>query len=156
VSGPLEGSKTISKEKGKIKLDCLSNSTDSNPVIFGDVLLVPTLKKNLISVQKLCEAGAQVEFSKEKSIVKFQNKILFVAILDDSKLFKIQIKEKKEIAETNQVSIQTWHERLGHVSEKTLKMMSEKNIIADDVRDSEIYKYRVVARSRFTAHQQEF
>jgi len=51
VSGPLEVSKTISKEKGKIKLDCLINSTDSNPVIFGDVLLVPTLKKNLISVQ---------------------------------------------------------------------------------------------------------
>ena len=133
VIGPIEETKTSTTKKGKIKLNCLINST-VNPVTFKDVLLVPTLRKNLISVQKICEAGAEVEFSKEKATVRFEKEILFIAKLDESKLFKIQLKGEKKNerkVETNQISIQTWHERLGHLSEKTMKQMSEKRIIED-------------------------
>jgi len=65
VIGPIEETKTSTTKKGKIKLNCLINST-VNPVTFKDVLLVPTLRKNLISVQKIYEAGEKLNFQKKK------------------------------------------------------------------------------------------
>lgn len=95
-----------------------------------DVLFVPHIKKNLFSVDACAEKEFCVIFSKESVVLKKENKVQAIGykqINDIYRLFFKVITSNKDIGmEVNltATTLQTWHERLGHINPKQLKDVS--------------------------------
>ena len=104
---------------------------------LSDVLHVPTITKNLISVGQMVEKGLQVRFTKKGCFVE-----------DPLKGFKLVAKGKKEgrlfTMEVNNSNchqifltnddkhveeIDLWHKRIGHVNLQKLKYMMSHNLV---------------------------
>lgn len=111
------------------------NSEQPGPVhTIKDVLFVPDLGRNFISVSRSTEKGMKVIFEEGAKRVSFVKGDLVVADgTRDNRLYKMNLGPVK----TTELNIATagspmiWHERLGHVNFKTLREMSSKGVVDD-------------------------
>lgn len=111
---------------GTVKMECrVGKKSVANT--FDEVLLVPGLRKNLISVQKVCKHGGTVEFKGDRATVKVDGKVLIVAQKTRGNLYKVHEKSTREDA--NLASIDLWHQRLGHLSESGLRQLANKKLV---------------------------
>lgn len=118
--------------RGNIKVQ-ISDGTEAEYTI-SDVLLVPELDGNFISISKAAKS-MDIHFEEATGRVLFlkQNKIL-VEGYEAGGLYKLNVKPKttKEAC-LNTVCIEPiklWHDRLGHVNFKTLQEMSNGNVVS--------------------------
>ncbi|MCO5609052.1 hypothetical protein L7F22_063273 [Adiantum nelumboides] len=123
------------KGVGKI-LITISNGSD---LCLPDVLYVPGIKKNLLSVSSLAKNGLRVIFEDDKCIVRDRDNgysLITTSTLENG-LFVLDRYEKQMqacIAKTKTQAMQDaelWHARFGHVGYGSLMTLQRHNMVHD-------------------------
>ena len=110
---------------------------DGNVRYLADVLHVPKITKNLVSVGQMVEQGLQVRFNLDGCFVEdLKNKCRLVAKgKRQGRMFMldVEIPEVKAamFANGSRVVVDTdiWHKKIGHVNMQRLKLMQSKEIV---------------------------
>ncbi len=88
-----------------------------------DVLRVPKLHANLLSVNKILSSGCKVQFSMNECIVRaFDGEVIAIA-LREGNLYQMTFTKVCEVhvanvAQTSTIALVLWHRRLGHLNIK--------------------------------------
>ena len=99
-----------------------------------NVLYVPELATNLVSVKQIVAKGMQVNFAKDRcNIISGEGQVLGKARLD-GKLYKLQTAEAMgHIAASAMTSpaleAKRWHERFGHIGMQNLQQLASKEMV---------------------------
>ena len=135
---PVEGRGTI---KFKTK--------DGTTINITNVLYVPALTKNLLSVSQAADSGILVTFIGKTVIVKTGNRTLFTGTRNEN-LYSVRIQpiiapmrtaviSCHMAHKTRPASLATWHQRFGHAGITTLRNMFEKDaVIGLKYRESDV------------------
>ena len=101
-----------------------------------DVLYVPQLVYNLLSVSKATETGKRVKFSSEGlKILDCDDRVIAVGVKRGNLYYlnchkymdtQVHISDAPLKNESNEL---TWHRRLGHLNEKSLRMLTSKHLV---------------------------
>ncbi|MCO5579718.1 hypothetical protein L7F22_033578 [Adiantum nelumboides] len=120
------------KGVGKI----LITISDGSDLCLPDVLYVPEIKKNLLSVSSLAKNGLRVIFEDDRCIVRDRYSLITIGTLENG-LFVLDCYEKQIqacIAETKTQAMQDaelWHARFGHVGYGSLMTLQRHNMVHD-------------------------
>ena len=112
------------KEVGEL---CV-NSCVNEKVIqikISEVLSVPGLECNLLSVSKLEMKGFRIVFENGKGIISKNDSILAVAERNYKNLYVLNFYAGGTYAHLTE-SISLWHKRLGHLNYKSIKVLSKQ------------------------------
>jgi hypothetical protein len=118
---------------------------DGFTILLKDVLYVPSLHRNLISVSRLDKDNYECYFGNGKCAIWFNNAYVGVALLH-SKLYLLSLREKvysvcqvnkhvfasdKEQKKRKRThdSSKLWHCRLGHISRGRIERLVKNNIL---------------------------
>lgn len=120
--------------KGRGDVEVYTNNSEKVIHTLKNVLHVPDIQKNLLSISRSTQKGMKVTFEEGGNSVVFMkdNKITLTGV-KHSNLYKLNLRPVK-VAEANVAisdSIRVWHERLGHVNFKTLKQMRDQKTVDD-------------------------
>jgi hypothetical protein len=126
VSGAIDGKSVIAKVSGTVQLYPIVDNC-VKLLKLENVLAVPEIRKNLISVKQICARGGRVEFFENFSTVSYSGNIVMIAQLGRNGLFRVILNSTK--AEIHHTSIDLWHERLGHLSETEMKKLLNSNML---------------------------
>lgn len=107
-----------------------NNKGKRNTVMVKDVLYVPALEENLLSVRKLAEKGLQVKFIRKMCIIIKDDVTVATADLSGS-LYRLRIDHKALMAVNNHRKDcqHIWHRKLGHRDPEAIKQMETKNLV---------------------------
>ena len=97
-----------------------------------DVLVVPNLKKNLLSVKKFTsDNSCTFEFTSSGFIVKDQNQTIITRGHKKGQLYALDGIFHKALSAIRKggSSSSIWHQRLGHLNSRLLSLLKEKNVI---------------------------
>jgi len=99
---------------------------------IGDVLYVPKLAKNLLSINQLIEKSFKVEFEATKYWLTFfdSNKVI-TEVVQEGRLYKL-VKVVQSLVAKCSTKIKKnylWHQRLRHVYMQTLTTMEKNNFV---------------------------
>ena len=115
-----KGNVKISLKRGRTKVD----------VMLHNVLLVPDLDGNLVSVRKLVSNGYVVEFRDDKCYLLVGKQKMMIASFDD-KLYKV-CEAEKCFAATKEVNVDRcvhdWHRRLAHRNIGDIRLMEKEGL----------------------------
>ena len=112
--------------KGKVVLKLTSGKT----LALNDVLYVPDIRANLISVSLLGKAGVKVSFQSDK-IVMTKNNVLIGKGYCNQGLFMLNVDEMNNTSSSAYLidSFDMWHARVGHVHESYVIRLQNLGII---------------------------
>ena len=88
--------------------------------VISEVLSVPGLQFNLLSVHQLTKKGVTVEFFNDIAVLKLDGEVIFKAVKGADGLYRIV---NTSFSNYSLVSASVWHDRLGHISHGKLKKM---------------------------------
>ena len=128
---------------GEIKVTC---SADHGEKQFSltNVLYIPGFKHNLFSVSAVDEKGYEVRYGNKRCmVINLKNNQVVISGQKHEKLYSLSIKVNLPSSSANTATwdvndapisatgklLQLWHERLGHISFDTLKLMLKTNIV---------------------------
>lgn len=107
-----------------------------------DVIYVPDVSANLISVSVITKNGGEVFFKRNEVIVKKNNKNIFKGRKKENDLYEVELKseiKEKSYAARKINATNLWHRKLGHLiveGMKNLLNVSESvNINSKDLKD---------------------
>lgn len=136
-----------SKGIGSIKVKVQNDKDITKYVIIYDVVYVPDLRNNLLSIMKLMNRGLRVNFSNHTAKICEQNSSEVIAVgerMNDHFIIKMTPipVHNNEVCNNTQIKNQTvsetttemfnmnieekWHRRLGHVNNKYIKNIKLK------------------------------
>ena len=124
-------------QKGTINISITSDPTyglPNVPVTLTNVIYVPKLQANLLSVGRMTNSSVNVAFSKTHSSITFRGKLLAYAPKVNNLFACVALTETKELANIAKYSdeparIVLWHHRLAHTNYHTLESMKRLNTI---------------------------
>lgn len=127
--------------KGIGNVKCTFN-TKNGPfcVTFEDVLYVPSLEENLISVKKIVSHGMEVKFNKNGCFVKYNDSNEQICIGKCfSELWKLNTIEKcfRSNVKT-EYCIHDWHKKLAHRNLEDIKLMNGNGITIKSCNHSDV------------------
>jgi hypothetical protein len=109
-----------------------------------DVLYMPSMRRNLISVSYLDDDGFDCLFGKKQCLITFNDKVVSRALRHD-KLYLLSIKDsinvvsfennvnvsssKNKRKRIDDVSLKLWHRRLGHISREMIERLVKESIL---------------------------
>ena len=117
----------IAHENGEIS----GISNTDVPIMLMNVLYIPELRDNLLSVRKLTKAGLDVQFSKSMAVIKQEGKTIATASLKGN-LYEFIMDINKDHSHGNAYvasEIELWHKRLGHIGENALNELVKRNLV---------------------------
>ncbi|PKA53142.1 Retrovirus-related Pol polyprotein from transposon TNT 1-94 [Apostasia shenzhenica] len=100
--------------------------------LIHDVLYIPGLKHNLISVGQLVHKGYSIVFHDNKCIIKnmTSNALIMEISMTKNRMFPIRISVLEHVVVANiQVDSWLWHKRYGHLNFHGLKLLYEKKMV---------------------------
>ena len=110
--------------------DIFLETSIGNKLVLKDVRYVPNIRLNLISIGRLDDEGftnffgeSKWKLTKGSLIVASGNKLNTLYVME-AKLHKGEINAIQKYA-----SINLWHRRLGHISEKRLQTLARKQFL---------------------------
>jgi hypothetical protein len=108
--------------KGAIEVETLSGTKT-----LKNVLYVPKINQNLVSVGQLIESGYSIFFNDGVCDIKDKNRVLLLSAKMMNRSFNVNWNEVCLSANTyeNDESV-LWHKRLGHFNYATLKRMADQ------------------------------
>jgi hypothetical protein len=131
ISGPMNDDAEAELE-GEIKLNCLVNQKEIE-IILKDVLYIPQIQRNLISVSKMSANGAKVLFIKDSCKVLVDQQQVMIANLNEEGLYLVNetVEEKACVNNANQDNgtLFEWHNRLGHLSKDSLIQLEDNKML---------------------------
>lgn len=103
-------------------------SNNGVDVVIKDVLCVPELRDNLLSVRKITNAGMEVKFGKYKAKIFKNSEVVAEAYLRGD-LYELDIAVTKHEANAcNADKVKLWHKRLGHIGQSAFNELVRKNL----------------------------
>jgi len=119
--------------KGKVKIHVTVNGVSKN-ITFDDVLYIPDLRSNLISLSKLGEKGVRVLFDEYKAQIKTVSGDIVIKAKRSGRLYEVEVNVPTPAifvtqAKRKPVPFDTWHHRLGHTGTNTICKMATKNLV---------------------------
>nr|KYP33156.1 Retrovirus-related Pol polyprotein from transposon TNT 1-94 [Cajanus cajan] len=118
-----------SKGKGTVMVE-----TKKGTRLITDVLLVPNLKENLLSIGQMMEKGYTLHFEGDTCKI-YDNKKLEIGRVKMEKRnrsFPISLRQGPNIAMKAEVDDSwLWHRRFGHFNTHALKLLYQKNMMRD-------------------------
>ena len=132
------GEPSICTSSGSITLPCSINDCSTFDVTLTDVLYLPSLRRNLISVKMLTQKGATVEFNKNICLVKHAGKTVMVGKLLDGGLYQILLCRNspfhpdaivKSSSVNCNLTVDDWHLRLGHMSPAYIQKLKNGQLL---------------------------
>lgn len=128
---------SLAKRGEKMQSEGMGN-VEASSCVLKNVLLVPNLSKNLLSVNCVTENNGIVIFTKDKVIIKSNRR----KVLEGRKRNGLYVVDLKQSEESNLVQtgdIQDWHRKLGHLGtanmERLLELSTGMNISRDECRN---------------------
>ncbi|XP_071578884.1 uncharacterized protein [Temnothorax nylanderi] len=126
-----DGSKMVAKGRGTVVAELFNGTIWTQRKILN-VLWVPNLcEEGLISLGVLTERGFKVGLEGRKLKVFDKDKIILVGVRGTNNLYSLKIRVNAEVAYVAVESLKLWHERLAHISPKTIGKMARSEIIDD-------------------------
>jgi len=103
----------------------LQGDIEFDDCLLKDVLYVPDITKNLLSVNKITENGGTVKFSQQEvEIIKEDTVIKGRKDSNGLYCLKLDCAESSMFSENSQLSvIELWHKKLGHMSYENMKKL---------------------------------
>ena len=119
------GQTLISRKTGDIKASSIVDNSEMS-ITIKDVLLMPDLEFNLLSIRKLDMNGYRIDFENGKGSIIKGNKIVAVA----HRKFKLHemdllTGEEKVNSCLSIGNAELWHQRLGHINYNGLKKLKD-------------------------------
>lgn len=98
------------------------------PITIKNVLSVPDLKFNLLSVSVLEHNGFRVIFENGKGTIDKNGKLIAVAKRTNFKLYELNVKQAETCVNTclNEENMVLWHKRLGHLNFESMKHLKQQ------------------------------
>jgi hypothetical protein len=102
---------------------------------FQDVLYVPELEGNLLSVSKIASKGRKIIFSEKDCQVIDKNGEVSAKGLNVGGLYKLSAKVippsqvKAAKASSSKSDLELWHRRFGHLNEQAIKSLHSKGLV---------------------------
>ncbi|UYV83987.1 hypothetical protein LAZ67_X000796 [Cordylochernes scorpioides] len=129
-----DGKQIYAKGKGNIDILSYVDSQKINATLL-DVLYVPELETNLFSISTATKHGLTLICKGNQIKLTKNSKVLVTGIKDNSNLYRIFIKAKQS-SQTHvaQLSLDIWHQRMGHVNPIKLTQMLENNVFEEDIK----------------------
>ncbi|CAH2100913.1 unnamed protein product [Euphydryas editha] len=107
----------------------------NHEINVNNVLYVPNLTTNLLSVSRITTNGNRVEFDQHGcSIYNPQNDCIGIAKLENG-VYKLNVKTEQVFAASVKVSSTTWHRRLAHINATDMQKL--KNGVVEGVNFSD-------------------
>ena len=108
----------------------LKNGKDQK-LIMKDVLYVPKLKGNLISVSKLTEQNFELTFNKREGFIKNENGELLITAKKQKNFYIVKTEDSNQdiVYKVKENSKLYWHKRLGHTNERYMDMMLKHQMV---------------------------
>lgn len=106
---------------------------DGSPSFISDVLYVPGMKTNLLSLGQLLEKGYVMKMeNKEMKVYDGEKRLIIKTPLASNRTFKvgIQVMEHKCLAAAISQEEWIWHYRFGHLNFKDLRMLERKQMVS--------------------------
>lgn len=121
-----EGKKLCSKGIGEV---VIKQSSSKNNIRLKNVLCVPDLNTNLLSVAKMTDNDYNVQFNRYGAIVyKEPNDVKMTAVRIGNAYYVRSFVVKNESANmTNDVNL--WHQRLGHANKRVVEEMKREELV---------------------------
>ncbi|UYV73992.1 hypothetical protein LAZ67_11001747 [Cordylochernes scorpioides] len=129
-----DGKKIYAKGKGNIDILSYVDNQKINATLL-DVLYIPELETNLFSISTATKHGLTLICKGNQIKLTKNSKVLVTGIKGNSNLYRIFIKAKQS-SQTHvaQLSLDIWHQRMGHVNPIKLTQMFENNVFEDDIK----------------------
>lgn len=113
------------KGKGTVAIESCSGTK-----IITDVLYVPDINQNLLSVGQLLEKGYKVLFEDKMCLIKVAKGQGLFKVKMKGKSFSLDLMEEVQAAVSSSISVtELWHKRLGHFNHATLLYTKKNNIV---------------------------
>ncbi|GMI98388.1 hypothetical protein HRI_003508100 [Hibiscus trionum] len=113
------------KGKGTIAIESISGTN-----FIKDVLLVPNIIQNLLSVGQLIQKGFKVIFETNRCLIKDANGNDVFKVNMKGKSFALDPLEEEQVAfSATKVNAEIWHKRLGHFNHATVVNLQRKELI---------------------------
>lgn len=110
------------KCSGQVNISTLVDK-QSFDIVVNDVLYVPGLSTNLLSVGQLTRRGNRVLFSgKDCAIYNSADELIATATMENN-MYKLNVNKPKEHFAGAAAAVDVWHRRLGHMNYKDLSLM---------------------------------
>jgi hypothetical protein len=119
-----DGQKLPTLGIGNGYLNCIADS-QQREIKFTEVLYVPQLKGNLLSVRKLTEKQLKVVFENESCSIMMNNKQLAHASLKHG-LYELNSTDFALMSTVDTGCIHVWHNRLGHRDPKAIQLLEQR------------------------------
>lgn len=103
----------------------LLNISDKT-IVANNVLHVPQLSVDLLSVSKICDNGNEVKFNKDGCVVKNESGAVIVKCKSENGVYKMLVKRNSCLLTKKCDTAFTWHRRLGHVNYEALQKNEER------------------------------
>ena len=132
------GESFTANQRGSIRMRIVSDPTHDLPdlpVTLIDVIYAPKLQANLLSVGRMTNSNLDVAFSKDRSFLTLNGKILAYGMKTNN-LFTYMtlppLPNQSELAEytAEPAEIVLWHHRLAHTGYSTLESMKRMKTVA--------------------------
>lgn len=153
MTNKLEHLENLKQEQSKVGVAKANESMlseelgtlNSENCVLKNVMYVPDLNANLISVSAITDHGGEVIFTEKEVMIKKDREQILCGNKKENGLYEIKLytnkreSEEKSYAAHSLDSIKIWHKKLGHLSfdgMKILKGISEgMDFIAKDLRE---------------------
>jgi len=110
----------------------LIHRKDGKKACITDVLYVPNMRSNLISIGQLLQKGYTMKMKAQAmKVFDSKNRLILKAPMSKQRPFKINIsviEDKCMLSETKSENW-LWHQRYGHINFRDLNMLSEKKMV---------------------------
>ena len=98
-------------------------------IALNDVLYLPDLGRNLLSVRALTNREATVEFEADKCKISRNSKVLGIGELRGKLYFLKQFSSEQANSAENISNLDLWHCRYGHLGVDNLVKLSDRNMV---------------------------
>lgn len=104
----------------------LSGEVETNNCILNDVLYVPDLSRNLMSVSAMTDKNLEVRFKKGKVQVYKDNEVVLEGFKQQSGIYTVETSNIPEaMVSENTQDLELIHKKLGHLSFENIKSLSK-------------------------------
>ncbi|GBP12711.1 Retrovirus-related Pol polyprotein from transposon TNT 1-94 [Eumeta japonica] len=111
---------------GDVTINALNGENQSNRILFTNVLYVPELAVNLISVHQITENGGQVKFDSKGCVILNRQNVIVATATKVNNMYRLNMNTGYAcMSDVKQDDIFLWHQRMGHLNFDTLKKMKE-------------------------------
>lgn len=113
---------------GDIEIE-VDNEDSTTTVNMKDVLMVPNLCTNLLSVSQVVKKGLSVLFDEKGCIIRNKKGVVVVKASLVNGMFKLDTKNVSAMLAKDNNTKNLWHRRLGHIGMENLQRMSGDSLV---------------------------